>query len=72
MVRWPVLSITSCSSTPDAYSLVAAVALREWFVLKPWRPASLHMFATEFFRELCPTADRENQQYVVHFVIGVR
>ena len=51
MLLWPVHSI-SCSSIPDKYNRVAAVAQREWLVLKTWIPHVLHMVDTVFFLTL--------------------
>ena len=57
----------SCSSTPLEYNLVAAVALSEWFVLKPCIPAFLHMFFTMFFKVLCPKGAREKPAILFRF-----
>ena len=42
MLRWPVLPMISCSSTPLWKCLVALVTRKEWFVLKPPIPAASH------------------------------
>ena len=55
VLQCPVLSITSCSSMPEEYKRVAAVALKEWFALNPLIPACLHIEATaleSLFRRL--------------------
>ena len=41
MLLCPVLSMMSCSSTPEWYKRLVDVALREWFVLYPLIPANL-------------------------------
>ena len=46
--------MTSCSSTPFWYSLVAVVAQREWLDLNPPIPAAVHNQEMVFVSVLCP------------------
>lgn len=71
-LRWPVHSITSCSSTPDAYSRVALVTLSEWLVLYRWIPAALHRRPTVWASLLCPSGCLEYQYVGVGLLKGVR
>ena len=71
-LRWPVRSITSCSSTPDAYNLVAFVTLNEWLVLKPWIPAALHRRPTVWASLLCPSGCLEYQHVGVGLLKGFK
>ena len=61
-LRWPVLSIMSCSSTFAWYNLFAVVARSEWFIRKPEIPASVQGLATVPCRRLWPIGFTVNQQ----------
>ena len=60
-LRWPVLSMMSCSSTFAWYNLVAVVARSEWLLQNPEIPASLHNLATVPWRRLWPIGFVVNQ-----------